>query len=88
VGAKLTAGQSLGTVESVKAVSDIFSPLAGEVTEVNSALSATPETINKDPHGQAWLIKLKVKDAGAVAGLMDAAAYQAFVSEKEKDTSH
>jgi glycine cleavage system H protein len=87
VGTKLTAGQSLGTVESVKAVSDIYSPMAGEVTEVNSALSDTPETINKDPHGQAWLVKLKVDDSGAVAGLMDAAAYQAFISEKAKDAS-
>jgi glycine cleavage system H protein len=87
IGAKLKAGQSLGTVESVKAVSDIFCPVAGEVTEVNSALSQTPETINKDPHGEAWLIKLKVEDAGAVSGLMDAAAYQAFISEKEKDAT-
>jgi glycine cleavage system H protein len=87
VGAKLTAGQSLGTVESVKAVSEIYSPVAGEVTEVNSALGPNPETINKDPHGEAWLIKLKVDDASAVSGLMDAAAYQTFVSEKEKDAS-
>jgi glycine cleavage system H protein len=85
VGAKLKAGQSLGTVESVKAVSDIYCPVAGEVTEVNSALAQTPETINKDPHGEAWLIKLKVDDAGAVSGLLDAAAYQAFIAEKEKD---
>ena len=87
IGTKLASGQSLGTVESVKAVSEIYSPVSGEVTEVNSALSQTPETINKDPHGQAWLIKLKVDDAGAVSGLMDAAAYQAFISEKEKDAS-
>jgi len=87
VGAKLTAGQSLGTVESVKAVSEIYSPVAGEVTEVNSTLGPNPETINKDPHGSAWLIKLKVNDPGAVSGLMDAATYQAFVSEKEKDAS-
>ena len=87
IGARLAAGQSLGTVESVKAVSEIYSPVSGEVTEVNAALSQTPETINKDPHGQAWLIKLKVDDAGAVSGLMDAGAYQAFISEKEKDAS-
>ena len=87
IGARLAAGQSLGTVESVKAVSEIYSPVAGEVSEVNSALSQTPETINKDPHGLAWLIKLKVDDAGAVSGLMDAGAYQAFISEKEKDAS-
>jgi glycine cleavage system H protein len=87
VGAKLKAGQSLGTVESVKAVSEIYCPVGGEVTEVNSALGPNPETINKDPHGEAWLIKLKVDDASAVSGLMDAAAYQAFISEKEKDAS-
>jgi glycine cleavage system H protein len=83
VGAKLAAEQSLGTVESVKAVSDIYCPLAGEVTEVNSALSDTPETINNDPHGKGWLIKMKVADPGAVSALMDAAAYQAFISEKK-----
>lgn len=83
VGAKLKAEQSLGTVESVKAVSDIYCPLAGEVTEVNTSLSDTPETINKDPHGQGWLIKMKVDDPAAVSKLMDAAAYQAFISEKK-----
>ena len=56
-----TAGKSLGTVESVKAVSDIYAPVAGEVTEVNAALGDAPELINNDPHGQAWLIKVKVR---------------------------
>ena len=87
IGTRLASGQILGTVESVKAVSEIYSPVAGEVTEVNSALSQTPETINQDPHGQAWLVKLKVDDDDAVSGLMDAAAYQTFISEKEKDAS-
>ena len=87
LGAKLTAGKSMGTVESVKAVSDIFSPVAGEVTEVNSVLNQTPETINNDPHGQGWLIKMKVDDPGAVSALLDAAAYEAFISE-QKDASH
>jgi glycine cleavage system H protein len=82
VGTKLAAGKSMGTVESVKAVSDIFSPVSGEVTEVNVALSATPETINNDPHGAGWLIKMKVENPAAVAALLDAAAYQAFVSEQ------
>jgi glycine cleavage system H protein len=86
VGTKLLAGKSFGTVESVKAVSEIYCPVAGEVTEVNSTLSETPETINTDPHGKAWLIKLKVEDATAISGLMDAAAYQAFVKE-QKDTT-
>ena len=83
VGAKVTAGQVFGTVESVKAVSEIFSPVSGEVTEANAALSTTPETVNTDPHGAAWLIKVKLSNPSEVSGLMDAAAYQSFVSEKE-----
>jgi len=83
VGAKITAGQVFGTVESVKAVSEIFAPVSGEVTEANKALSDTPETLNTDPHGAAWLIKVKLYNPADVSGLMDAAAYQAFISEKE-----
>jgi glycine cleavage system H protein len=83
VGTKITAGQVFGTVESVKAVSEIFAPVSGEVTEANAALSATPETVNNDPHGTGWLIKVKLTNPAEVSGLMDAAAYQAFVSEKE-----
>ena len=83
VGAKITAGQVFGTVESVKAVSEIFAPVSGEVTEANAALSDTPETLNTDPHGAAWLIKIKLADPAEVSGLMDPAAYQAFISEKE-----
>ena len=86
-GAKLNAGQSFGTVESVKAVSDIYAPVAGEVTEVNSALAETPEAINKDPHGKAWLIKLKLADSSAVGKLMNAAAYEAFIADKQKEAS-
>jgi len=80
---KIAAGQVFGTVESVKAVSEIFAPVSGEVTEANTALSDTPETINTDPHGAGWLIKIKLTNPAEVSGLMDAAAYQAFVSEKE-----
>jgi glycine cleavage system H protein len=83
VGAKITTAQVFGSVESVKAVSEIFAPVSGEVTEANAALSATPETINTDPHVAGWLIKIKLADPAEVSGLMDAAAYQAFVSEKE-----
>jgi glycine cleavage system H protein len=86
-GTKLNAGQSFGTVESVKAVSDIYAPVAGVVTEVNSALSDAPETINKDPHGAAWLIKLKLSDPSEPAKLMNAAAYEAFIAEKQKEAS-
>jgi glycine cleavage system H protein len=83
VGSKLTAGQVFGTVESVKAVSEIYAPVSGEVTEVNATLSSTPETLNTDPHGAAWLVKIKLANPADVSGLMDAAAYQAFISEKE-----
>jgi glycine cleavage system H protein len=83
VGTKITSGQVFGTVESVKAVSEIFAPVSGEVTEANAAVSTTPETVNNDPHGAGWLIKVKLSNPAEVSGLMDAAAYQAFVSEKE-----
>jgi glycine cleavage system H protein len=85
VGAKFKAGQSFGTVESVKAVSEIYSPASGEVTEVNSALSDSPEKINGDPHGAAWLIKLKLADKKEIASLMDATAYEAYIAEKAKE---
>jgi glycine cleavage system H protein len=87
VGAAVTAGKSFGTVESVKAVSEIFAPAAGEVTEANPELTATPETINTDPHGAAWLIKVKLANPAELDGLMDAAAYDAYVAEKTKEAS-
>jgi glycine cleavage system H protein len=84
VGRALAAGEQFGTVESVKAVSELYSPVAGEVLEVNAALTGRPETINKDPHGEAWMIVLKVADPTAVPALMDAAAYQALVDSESK----
>ena len=84
VGAKIKTGTVFGTVESVKAVSEIYAPVSGEVIEVNAALANTPEILNTDPHGAAWLIKIKLANPAEVSGLMDAAAYQAFVSEKRK----
>ena len=72
-----------GTIESVKAVSEIYAPVSGEVVEANADLSKAPEIINSDPHGAAWLIKIKLSNPGEVSGLMDAAAYQAFISEKK-----
>jgi glycine cleavage system H protein len=83
VGAKLAAGKLFGTIESVKAVSEIYAPVSGEVIETNAALSKAPETLNSDPHGAAWLIKIKLANPAEVSALMDAAAYQAFISEKE-----
>lgn len=87
VGAKLKAGSSFGTVESVKAVSEIYSPVSGEVTETNAALVNEPEKINKDPHSSAWLIKVKLADPKEVSSLMDAAAYQAYIAEAAKEHS-
>jgi len=84
VGRRLTAGEVFGTVESVKAVSELFSPMAGEVVEVNSALAQKPEAVNTEPHGAAWLIKMRLDDPGAASGLMDAAAYTAFVESGSK----
>jgi glycine cleavage system H protein len=87
VGAKFQASQSFGTVESVKAVSEIYSPVSGEVVEVNTALANAPETINKDPHGAAWMIKIKLANPKELANLMDAAAYQAYIAEKQKEAT-
>jgi glycine cleavage system H protein len=87
IGAKIAAGQSFGTVESVKAVSEIYSPVSGEVAETNAVLGNEPEKINQDPHGAAWLIKIKLANPSEVNSLMDAAAYQAYIAEKQKETS-
>ena len=84
-GTKIKLGASFGTVESVKAVSEIFSPVTGEVSETNPLLTDAPETINKDPHKSAWLVKVKLADPKEVSALMDAAAYEAYVAEKAKD---
>jgi len=84
VGRKIAPGEVFGTVESVKAVSELYSPVAGEVVEVNSALVQKPEVVNSDPHGAAWMMKVKLADPAAVAGLMDARAYQAYVESEAK----
>jgi len=81
VGTEVTAGKSFGTVESVKAVSDIFAPVSGTVTEVNEALNNSPEQVNKDAHG-AWMIKLRIKDPSEANQLLNAADYEKFVAEE------
>ena len=78
VGAKLKQGQSFGTIESVKAVSELYSPVSGEVVEVNAALKDKPESVNKDPHG-SWMIVLRLTNAGEAGGLLDATQYQDLV---------
>ena len=86
-GAKVQAGKSFGNVESVKAVSEIYAPVSGEVVEANADLEATPEKLNSDPHKSAWLIRIKLADQAELAKLMDAKAYEAFISEKNKEAS-
>ena len=81
VGAVLAMGKSLGSVESVKAVSDIFAPVGGEVLEVNGLLTTAPEKLNEDPHGAAWLVKLKLASAAEINNLMTAADYQKYLGE-------
>ncbi|MBI5085678.1 MAG: glycine cleavage system protein GcvH [Acidobacteria bacterium] len=80
-GAAFEAGQSIGSVESVKAVSDIYSPVTGEVLEVNPLLAESPEKLNADPHGDAWLVKMRLSKASEVEGLLTAAEYEAFLGE-------
>jgi glycine cleavage system H protein len=77
VGATLTKGQAFGTIESVKAVSELFAPLSGTVTEVNTALKDRPDAVNSAPH-DTWMIKLRLSDAAEAGGLLDAAAYEAL----------
>ena len=78
VGRTLKQGEVFGTIESVKAVSELFAPVSGEVVAVNDALSSAPESVNKDPHG-AWIIKVKPSNAGELGALLDATAYGALV---------
>ena len=82
VGTTINRGDTLGTVESVKAVSDVFAPLGGKIVEVNSELEASPETINADPQGAGWLVVLEVSDPSEVDVLLDAAAYERIIAEE------
>jgi len=81
VGRKAKAGEAVAVVESVKAASDVFSPIAGEVVEVNADIVGQPALVNEDAEGKAWFFKIKVTDAAALDALMDRAAYEAFVKE-------
>ncbi len=76
VGTQVKKGDNLGTVESVKAVSDIYAPLSGKVIEVNTKLESAPETINQDPHGEGWLVVLEMADSSEADNLLDAASYE------------
>ncbi len=81
IGAKLAAGKAFGEVESVKSVSDIYAPLAGEVVEVNNDLRDNVQLLSDDPYGKGWLIRLRVENPGAVASMMDHDAYEKMVAE-------
>lgn len=79
-GAHVSAKESLGTVESVKAVADVYSPVTGEVVAVNPKIQQAPELVNTDPHGEGWLVKIRLKDRSETDGLMTAEEYEAFVA--------
>ena len=79
VGTTVQQGKSLGSVESVKAVSDIYAPVSGEVTEINELLASSPEKLNADPHGAAWLVKVRLTNPGEIVQLMTAADYQTYI---------
>jgi glycine cleavage system H protein len=83
VGDHLTAKESFGTVESVKAVSEIYAPVDGDVIAVNPKIQASPEILNADPHGDAWLIRVRLTDRNEVEGLMTAEEYEAYIAEEK-----
>jgi glycine cleavage system H protein len=82
-GDSLSKGDAIAAVESVKAASDVYAPVSGTVTAINDALSDTPEAVNSDPYGGAWMIKLELSDLSELDGLMDAAAYEAYLGSRE-----
>ena len=81
VGRKVAAGESCAVVESVKAASDVYAPVSGEVSAANAAIAAKPAAVNEDPEGQGWFFKVKLANTGELAGLMDRAAYEQFVKD-------
>jgi glycine cleavage system H protein len=83
VGTRIDAGKSLGSVESVKAVSDIYAPVSGEITEINESLADAPEKLNRDPHGDAWLVKIRLSNPEEIQRLMSAADYQSYVGAEK-----
>lgn len=83
VGTQVEAGKVMGSVESVKAVSDIYSPISGEVIEINDALSTAPEKLNESPHGDGWLVKTRLSAPAEIQGLLSAADYEKYVAEEE-----
>jgi glycine cleavage system H protein len=82
-GSRIDQGKSLGSVESVKAVSDIYSPVSGEIVEINTSLADAPEKLNTDPHGEAWLVKVRLAAPEEVQSLMTSAEYQTYVGAEK-----
>lgn len=82
VGTTVARGKTLGSVESVKAVSDVYSPVSGEIVEVNEMLTSSPEKLNEDPHGAAWLVKLRLSAPSELLNLLSSADYQTYIGEK------
>ena len=82
VGTRVANAAHFGDIESVKAVSELYLPVAGEITDVNNALADAPETVNSDPHGEGWMVTVKIADAGELAKLMRAADYEKYVKEE------
>ena len=80
-GAKIQQGKSFGTIEAVKAVSDLFAPVSGEIVEINKDLQASPEAINKDPYGSGWMVKIRIGNSGELASLLDVGAYKNIVAK-------
>lgn len=80
-GQRLAAHESFGTIEAVKAVSELYSPVAGEVVEVNTALDGDPAVVNRDPYGDGWMVALRLADAGSLSGLLSPSAYRAHIGE-------
>ncbi|HQF43322.1 MAG TPA: glycine cleavage system protein GcvH [Ignavibacteriaceae bacterium] len=79
--AEVKKGESIGTIEAVKTVSDIFAPFSGKVIEINEALKDSPEDVNSDPYGKGWMIKIEISDASELNDLLDSAAYQALIGQ-------
>jgi glycine cleavage system H protein len=88
IGDRLTQGDSMGTVESVKAAEDAYAPVSGEVIEINADLESNPEWINADPYGKAWMAKVSPSQLDELGSLMDAAAYEKFVQDEEERGTH
>ncbi len=83
VGDTVEKGSAFGAIESVKAASDVYAPVSGEIVEINDLIEETPEVINSDPYGDAWMIRIQISDVSQLEALMDAAAYEAYLEDRD-----